>query len=112
MSTLDEYGEAEALYQHADEPEDWTQSMRSLCLRRGYGISHRHEAIAKEEPWQAERNLGIAAPNRSSMQRLLDGWTGQGDGRRIGAIQRREHQAPELQDGTTCWEALVDAAAA
>lgn len=112
MSTLDEYGEAEALYPYADEPVDRTQSVRSLCLRCSYGIPHGHRTIAKEEPWPAGRNLGNAAPNRSSVQRLLDDWTDQGDGRRIDAIERRECQAPEPQDGTICRESLVDAAAA
>ncbi len=75
--------------------EDWTASMTLLCLRCSYGIPHEH-STANNEPvgWQPERNLGIAATHRRVVEHVLERWLRNGRGRRVDAIEWREHAVP------------------
>ena len=82
--------------------EDWTESVRVYCLRCSYGAPHRHA----EEPsgdWCLERNVGIAAQSRHSVDRLLRDWMAGGRGRRVDGIETRECEAPVFRQGHVWW---------
>lgn len=81
--------------------EDWT-SMRYYCLRCSYGVPHGHEEAA-EDAWTPERNLGIAAQSRRSVEKLLADWQSMGSDRRVEGIESREHPLPAPEDGTVWW---------
>lgn len=96
---------------HASAPgigyaEDWTRSIRHYCLRCSYGAPHSHAQEAKEEgeaQWQPERNLGIAAQSRLSVEKLLKDWAAGNAGRHLDAIETRECPQPVREDGHAWW---------
>lgn len=74
--------------------EDWTESISHYCLRCSYGAPHSskdgaHDATRRAD-WWPERNLGIAAQSRHSVERLLGRWKAKGGGRRLDAIESRD----------------------
>lgn len=83
--------------------EDWTHSIAFHCLRCSYGAAHRHPT-SPEDGWQTERNLGIAAHSRHSVETLLRDWATAGPGRRIEAIEVRECDVPEYRQGEVWWQ--------
>lgn len=86
--------------------EDWTRSIRHYCLRCSYGAPHSHAQEAKEEgeaQWQPERNLGIAAQSRLSVEKLLKDWAAGNSGRHLDAIETRECPQPVREDGHAWW---------
>lgn len=86
--------------------EDWTRSIRHYCLRCSYGAPHSHAQEAKEEgqaQWQPERNLGIAAQSRLSVEKLLKDWAAGNAGRHLDAIETRECPQPVREDGHAWW---------
>jgi hypothetical protein len=82
--------------------EDWTESVRYYCLRCSYGAPHRHGGDEGED-WQPDRNLGIAAQSRRSVEKLLGDWAKTGPGRRIDGIETRECPVPRREDGHVWW---------
>lgn len=95
--------------------EDWTASIRSVCLRCSYGAPHSHgdgvDAQAKTDAdadadadtaWEPQRNLGIAAHGREAVDALLGAWVAGGAGRQVDAVQTRECPVPE-DDQTWAW---------
>ncbi|SDQ26006.1 hypothetical protein [Pseudoxanthomonas sp. CF125] len=83
--------------------EDWTSSVVSFCLRCSYGAAHRHDAGGNKDAWEPDRNLGVAAQSRHSVTRLLEAWQAKGPGRRVDAIEAREHAVPVPEDGFAWW---------
>ena len=93
--------------------EDWTDSIRHLCLRCSYGTPHQqpkeHAADdagageADEDAWDPERNLGIAAQSRRSVDKLLALWTAGGSGRWVEAIEQRDVPLSAPADGQVWW---------
>jgi len=84
--------------------EDWTSSIRAYCMRCSYGAPHRHVDEDKtDDDWQVERNLGIAAQSRHSIEALLQGWASQAPGRSVDAIETRERPVPAYQEGVNWW---------
>ncbi len=83
--------------------EDWTHSIVHYCLRCSYGTPHRHDAAANEDSWNPDRNLGIAAQSRASVDRLLHQWTASGSGRSVDSVELREHEAPLPEEGQIWW---------
>lgn len=84
--------------------EDWTSSIRAYCMRCSYGAPHRHVDEDKtDDDWQVERNLGIAAQSRHSIEALLQGWASQAPGRSVDAIETRECPVPAYQEGVNWW---------
>lgn len=83
--------------------EDWTDSVRHLCLRCSYGAPHRHDASPINDDWAPDRNLGIAAQSRKSVMKLLDGWQRAGKGRHVDGVEVRECPVPEREDGHVWW---------
>ena len=84
--------------------EDWTSSIHNYCMRCSYGTPHRHsERDDTSDDWQVERNLGIAAQSRHSVEALLQGWMARGSGRSVDAIETRECPVPEHQEGWNWW---------
>ena len=81
--------------------EDWTHSIVNYCLRCSYGSPHRHEASTDD--WAEDRNLGIGAQSRASVEKLLDDWVARGRGRMVESIEEREHPAPEPEQGHVWW---------
>lgn len=82
--------------------EDWTGSIAYYCLRCSYGAPHRHvEDLGSE--WQSDRNLGIAAQSRLSVEKLLRDWAAAAPGRRVDGIETRELAAPLPQEGGVWW---------
>lgn len=78
------------LEQHGWTAEDWTHSLRYICLRCSYGIPHEHEtdaAQAADNGWQTERSIGIAAPAESSaeLHTALQSWAAAAPGREVSA---------------------------
>ncbi|KAF1721732.1 hypothetical protein CSC75_05840 [Pseudoxanthomonas wuyuanensis] len=82
--------------------EDWTGSITYYCLRCSYGAPHKHSENADNQ-WQPERNLGIAAQSRLSVEKLLEDWAAKGAGRSIEGIETRELAAPEPEEGSAWW---------
>lgn len=85
--------------------EDWTRSIRHYCMRCSYGAPHQHDHC-DEGDWQIERNLGIAAQSRKSVEKLLRDWASGHTGRHIDAIETREHAPPACVAGGTWWMSL------
>ncbi len=83
--------------------EDWTHSIVHYCLRCSYGTPHRHDTAVGENGWNPDRNLGIAAQSRASVDRLLDQWVAGGQGRRVDGVETREHDAPLPEEGQLWW---------
>lgn len=89
--------------------EDWTRSIRHYCMRCSYGAPHRHDqSEAEESTWQTERNLGIAAQSRKSVEKLLKDWASGHAGRHVDAIETREHTPPACVPGGSWWMSLED----
>jgi hypothetical protein len=82
--------------------EDWTETVHFYCLRCSYGTPHEH---TREERagWKSERNLGIAAQSRKSVEKLLADWSRGGAGRQVDGIEIREHAVPAREDGHVWW---------
>lgn len=85
--------------------EDWTDSVRHYCLRCSYDTPHRHDAPTINDDWSADRSLGMAAQSRRSVEKLLEDWQGDGNGRWVEAIETREQAVPERVDGLVWWQA-------
>jgi len=83
--------------------EDWTDSIRYYCLRCSYGAPHRHDAPTVNDGWTPDRNLGIAAQSRKSVEKLLADWQKSGEGRRVEGIETRECDVPGRTDGHVWW---------
>lgn len=59
--------------------EDWTRSMIFHCKACSYGLPHEHaEREPDESGWIRERNVGIAATSRESVDKLLRAWVEEG----------------------------------
>lgn len=89
--------------------EDWTASMVTLCLRCSYGVPHVSEAkhedgAASNDDWRIERNLGIGAQGKASVERLLANWVAGGPDRHVDGIESREHSVPGPEDGRVWWD--------
>ncbi|WP_036135530.1 tetratricopeptide repeat protein [Luteimonas mephitis] len=82
--------------------EDWTESVRYYCLRCSYGAPHQHDSD-DEGDWQADRNLGIAAQSRKSVEKLLSDWAASGRDRYVEGIETREAEVPRREDGEAWW---------
>lgn len=82
--------------------EDWTDSIQNLCMRCSYGTPHRHDEREAGD-WQPDRNLGIAAQSRKSVEKLLDSWMAAGSGRLVDGIETREAEIPEREDSHVWW---------
>jgi hypothetical protein len=85
--------------------EDWTHSVRHLCLRCSYGAPHQHDDDSHEDDggWVRERNLGIAAQGRAAVEKLMSAWAAAGTGRTLDAIEHREHPQQGPQPGQVWW---------
>ncbi|MEN5208175.1 hypothetical protein ABE493_08650 [Stenotrophomonas terrae] len=86
--------------------EDWSHSIRHYCLRCSYGAPHTHAQPADQDqaqPWQPERNLGIAAQSHLSVEKLLKDWVAGHPGRQLDAIETRECATPVREDGHAWW---------
>lgn len=82
--------------------EDWTETVRYYCMRCSYGTVHRHDRDESNE-WQADRNLGIAAQSRRSVEKLLRDWAAAGHDRHVEGIETREVDIPPREDGHVWW---------
>lgn len=88
--------------------EDWSSSIRTLCLRCSYGVPHRGghpdaaDAAAGDD-WQSERQIGIGAQGRDAVTRLLADWAAAAPGRSVDAIECREVTADGPVDGSVWW---------
>jgi len=87
--------------------EDWTDSVQHYCIRCSYGKPHRHTSL-RADAWQADRNVGVAAQSRRSVEKLLGDWVSAAPGRRIDSIETRESAIPERQDGHVWWRGPED----
>jgi tetratricopeptide (TPR) repeat protein len=83
--------------------EDWTDSLVNLCMRCSYGTPHAHAKRADDAEWDPERNLGFAAQHRRAVEKVLDAWKRGGHGRRVDAIESREHAVPAPGAGGVWW---------
>ena len=91
---------------HDTYAEDWTSSIRFICLRCSYGNTpHEHESSpAAPESWQTERSFGIAARNLADVQALLNRWAAQGRGREILEVAPQNYPLPPLPENCVYWE--------
>ena len=105
----DAHALAELLEQHGWTAEDWTQSLRYLCLRCSYGIPHEHTdaapSVEQADTWQTERSIGIAAPAAQSaeLETALQNWAAAALGREVSDICRQDYPLPARQDGRVWW---------
>jgi hypothetical protein len=100
--------------------EDWTDSIRHLCLRCSYGAPHRHDdgadAVRDVDgdsggAWNPQRNLGVAAQSRRSVLRLIERWKEEGAGRRLDALESRDNTPSDPPvSGMQWWLAPEDRA--
>ncbi|MBN8480989.1 MAG: hypothetical protein J0L88_05285 [Xanthomonadales bacterium] len=84
--------------------EDWTKNVRHYCLRCSFGTPHSHERTQESAVWEPERNLGVAAQSRRSVEKLLREWSKGGRGREIESIERRECAVPAFVEGHVWWQ--------
>lgn len=82
--------------------EDWTDTVQYYCMRCSYGTPHRHDHDDTDD-WQTDRNLGIAAQSRKSVEKLLRDWAASGPDRHIEGIETREAEVPPLGHGYVWW---------
>jgi hypothetical protein len=73
-----------------DHLEDWTSSIVHYCMRCSYGTPHRHRDDDERPGWDTDRNIGIAAQSRVSVERLLEVWAAKAHARDIDGIESRE----------------------
>lgn len=88
--------------------EDWTETVRYYCLRCSYGVPHKQHANEEdkggvEHAWEPDRNLGISAQSRRSVEKLLKDWSAKGRGRSIDGIEARECMPGDPEDGVIWW---------
>ncbi|WP_315390185.1 hypothetical protein [uncultured Stenotrophomonas sp.] len=87
--------------------EDWTHSIRHLCLRCSYGVPHEagehRDGEARNDDWTMDRHLGIGAQGKAAVQRLLADWAAAGPGRRVDAIEHRQVVVSGPVEGTVWW---------
>jgi tetratricopeptide (TPR) repeat protein len=85
--------------------EDWTPTLRQQCLRCSYDIAHKHHRHgAGDNAWNPDRSLGIAAHDKDTVRRLLEGWVaGAPVKRRLDAIECREQAPPEPPADARAW---------
>jgi hypothetical protein len=92
--------------------EDWTHSIRHLCLRCSYGVPHgageHREGDALNDDWTVERHLGIAAQGEAAVQRLLADWVAGGDGRQVDAVEHRQVVVSGPREGSVWWRGFED----
>ena len=89
--------------------EDWTSGIAHYCLRCSYGAPHRHDAQQPTGEWESSRGVGIAAQSRLAVEKLLADWAAATPGRAIEAIESRESDVPEREDGHVWWRGPEDA---
>ena len=100
---------AALLNEHGWHSEDWTQSLRYICLRCSYGIPHEHTdaapSVEQADTWQTERSIGIAAPAAQSaeLETALQNWAAAAPGREVSDICRQDYPLPARQDGRVWW---------
>ena len=100
---------AALLNEHGWHSEDWTQSLRYICLRCSYGIPHEHTdaapSVEQADTWQTERSIGIAAPAAQSaeLETALQNWAAAASGREVSDICRQDYPLPARQDGRVWW---------
>ena len=87
--------------------EDWTSGIAYHCLRCSYGTVHRH-SDTPDTAWKRDRDIGIAAQSRHSVEKLLSNWSAGTRTRRVDAIETRECAVPELIEGGVWWRGPED----
>jgi hypothetical protein len=90
--------------------EDWTETLVNYCLRCSYGAAAHPHHDASTDPWKSDRDFGVAATQRSSLDVWLRHWQAGAAGRRIDAVELRETSPPLRQDGMAWWISPDDAA--
>lgn len=92
--------------------EDWTLSVRHLCLRCSYGAPHTHERDdadleeAGNDDWHPERSLGIGAQGRTAVMRLLGDWAAAGVGRHVDSVSACDNELPLPAPGRAWWRGM------
>lgn len=88
--------------------EDWTGSIRHYCMRCSYGTPHRHGGDVGPG-WRTDRDLGIAAQSRRSVDKLLRDWVAAGPDRHLDGIEMPTTEPPPRLDGQVWWRGPDDA---
>jgi hypothetical protein len=88
--------------------EDWTHSVVHYCLRCSHGTPHRHDDARAADAWNPDRNIGVAAQSRASLERLLSQWEAKGGGRRVDGVDDREHPETSPEVGHVWWRGPDD----
>lgn len=108
-AAADAHALTELLEQHGWTAEDWTHSLRYLCLRCSYGIPHEHTdaapSVEQADTWQTERSIGITAPAAQSaeLETALQNWASAAAGRAFSELCRQDYTPPARQDGKVWW---------
>lgn len=98
--------------------EDWTRTVRYLCLKCSYGEPHTHDdEPSGPDAWRTERSFGIAALSRSDVDAFLDSWLARGSrkgkiaklfdrrpSRLVLEVDDTDHEIPEPGEDHVWWE--------
>ncbi|WP_369976136.1 hypothetical protein [Xanthomonas bundabergensis] len=90
--------------------EDWSETLVNYCLRCSYGAATHPHPNAPTGTWKSDRDFGVAAAQRSSLDAWLQHWQAGAAGRRIDAVEIHEISPPVRQDGMAWWISPDDAA--
>jgi hypothetical protein len=75
--------------------------VKAICQKRR---ARARPTVSPNLPrWNHERNLGIAAQSRRTVERLLEAWIAGGEGRWVDAIEQREHPLSSPEESQVWW---------
>jgi hypothetical protein len=69
------------------EVEDWTRNLKHLCRACSEGRAHEeHDDSLKNDAWQVERRIGLAAKDAAKANAVLKQWSSRWKGRRVESV--------------------------
>ncbi|KAB8314795.1 tetratricopeptide repeat protein [Tolypothrix campylonemoides VB511288] len=92
--------------------EDWTGSIAHYCLRCSYGAPHGHAHAPRDDgahAWDPDRNVGIAAQSRATVEAVLQRWRDAAPSRRrVESIHAADAAPSAPDDGHVWWRGPDD----
>jgi hypothetical protein len=91
--------------------EDWTSSVKTLCLRCSYGVPHEHPPATRDpssDAWNPSRSIGFALADTDAAQAILDHWERGGRGRRVEGLETAVHEVAGHRYDRCWWRSPED----